>query len=91
MSTKVSTRIRDALVSAAENDARTNGDAGSLNDLLGALVSTQAIYLAAIPNDTLRQSMMAQMAKMLAEEVDLNRKSGGGPKVQTIVMPERSN
>ena len=86
MSTAAASRIRDALVATAEADAKAHG-AGYLNDLIGALISTLALYIAAIPDERVIDGIIASVGKMLVEEIRKHRDSGAGPKVETIVLP----
>lgn len=87
------TAVRDmqtAIFLAIEGYYRDTGS-GSLNDVLSALAAAEARYLASITDRNLRRSTVKAMDAVRDEMMAIYQKQGGGPKVQTIVMPGRTN
>ena len=85
MSSETVARIQKAIFAAIEGLHSETG-AASLNDVLSALASAEARYIANIPDHKHRKAVLSGLNDVRSDMIDLYLKHGGGPKVQTVVM-----
>lgn len=89
MSTTAAATLRDALIEVIEAHGKDSA-VPTLNDVLSALTVTTALYLAAIKDRHTRRLLIRSMDSLRRDAMERWRDIPG-PKVQTIVIPARSN
>lgn len=79
LSTEYAEAIRDALDAVSKRHG-----AGSMNAAMGALLSTQARFIASVPDRKTRRALVDAMERQLPQEIKRHMEAGTTQRVEVI-------